>query len=69
MKKKCLQSLDDSMELNGSRKHWKKSDKWSKCQQEVFTKDLPGEPERARWRISSVRKIKQKTEEWNFKTK
>ena len=50
-----------------SRKHWKKSDKWSKCQKEVFTKDLPGEPERARWRTSSVRKIKQKTEEWRDK--
>lgn len=43
-------------------------DKWSKCLKEVFTKDWPGVPERVRWRINSVREIKQKTEEWRDKT-
>ena len=38
------------------------------CLKEVFTKDWPGVPERVRWRINSVRKIKQKTEEWRDKT-
>ena len=30
-------------------------------------KDLPGVPERVKWRTNSVRKIKQKTEEWRDK--
>lgn len=41
--------------------------KWSKCPKEVFTKDWPGVPVKVRGRINSVRKIKQKTEEWRDK--
>ena len=45
----------------------RKATNGANANREVFTKDLPGEPERARWKISSVRKIKQKTEEWRDK--
>ena len=31
-------------------------------------KDLPGVPERVKWRTNSVRKIKQRTEEWRDET-
>ena len=45
-----------------------KNDKWSKCPEEVFTKDWLGVPVKVKWRINNVRKIKQKIEEWRDKT-
>lgn len=45
-----------------------KNGKWSKCPKEVFTKDWLGVPVKVKWRINSVRKIKQKIEEWRDKT-
>lgn len=41
--------------------------KWSKCPKEVFKKDWLGVPVKVKWRINSVRKIKQKIEEWRDK--
>ena len=39
----------------------------SKCRREIFMKDWHGECKKARWRISSVRKLNQKTEKWRVK--
>ena len=39
-----------------------------KRQMEQMPKDLPGVPEKVRWRTSNVRKIKQRTEEWRDET-
>ena len=56
-----------SREIFRTRKSWKKNAGWSKCHREVLRKEWHGLRKNEKWKTSSARRIKQRTEEWSCK--